>query len=437
MCLSVTTTATAVASQRLPATPSLPHGYAQYKQLTLRLDPQTHSPCSSQRVAMARKTRLAPIARLPVELLSYIFLLGAHTPDSDRLSEDECDPDQEHNDNISPCLQSSGTSPDVLAAVNRHWREVAIGTPQLWTRICVTIGDVMRGGAPFSVVSRYVSRSGKCPLDIYIDGRDPDWDFSETDSVGAVISPYIDELYDYTHPFRVEHMHHVLNILIPHVRRFRSLAVLTDRWAPMQTALDCLSMEIPAFVSAPRPLPSSLPLLESLVLMRCNEFVSYHSEFSPADQKDPGFLPFSALLRDADDPASEPVLPGLKKLVLSGVHTEWSALPRLLPPPQSPSPSPLETLDMSYHCTEVRPSERDFRALLARCPKLRTLSLRVSGPRSPDSADTCSTAQGASPVPLPHLERVTLGYDDPYAAAAVLDLLAAPGVAQLTLEDAS
>ena len=32
-------------------------------------------------------------------------------------------------------------------------------------------------------------------------------------SYGAVISPYIDELYDYQHPFRVEHMHHVLNVL--------------------------------------------------------------------------------------------------------------------------------------------------------------------------------------------------------------------------------
>ena len=115
-------------------------------------------------------------------------------------------------------------------------------------------------------------------------------------SVGAVISPYIDDLYDYTHPFRVEHMHHVLNILLPHVRRFRSLAILTDRWAPMHTALDCLSMEMPSFVSAPQPLPSSLPLLETLVLMRCNEFVSYHAEFSPTDRKDPAYLPFSALL---------------------------------------------------------------------------------------------------------------------------------------------
>ena len=127
---------------------------------------------------MARST---PIAQLPVELLSYIFVLGAHTPDPDRTSEDGYGPEQENSDDISPCLASSATSPDVFAAVNRHWREIAIATPQLWTRICVTIGDVMRRGPPFSAVSRYVSRSGRCPLDIFIDGRDPEWDFSETE----------------------------------------------------------------------------------------------------------------------------------------------------------------------------------------------------------------------------------------------------------------
>lgn len=124
----------------------------------------------------------APIARLPVELLSYIFVLGAHTPDPERPSADECGLGYESTDDISPCLaSSSATSPDVFAAVNRHWRSVAVATPQLWTRICVTIGDVMRGGLPFAAVSRSVSRSGKCPLDIFIDARDPDWDFSETE----------------------------------------------------------------------------------------------------------------------------------------------------------------------------------------------------------------------------------------------------------------
>ena len=253
-------------------------------------------------------------------------------------------------------------------------------------------------------------------------------------SIGAVVSPYTD-LYDYIHPFKIEHMHHVLNILMPQVHRFRSLAILTDRWAPMQTALDCLSMEVPAFVSTPRPLPSSLPLLETLVLMRCNEFASYHSEFSPADRKDPTHLPFSALLPSSDDAqTSTAVLPRLKKLVLSGVHTQWASLPRLLPPQQSP----IETLELSYHCSEVRPSERECRALLERCTQLKELKLRVSGPKSPQSSQSCTNrSAGPEPLSFPHLEEIVMGYDDPYTAAAVLDMLDAPNVRHLTLEDAS
>ncbi|RPD56501.1 hypothetical protein L227DRAFT_508326 [Lentinus tigrinus ALCF2SS1-6] len=371
---------------------------------------------------MAYKAHQAPIAQLPVELLSYIFVLSAHTPDP-RASEE--DTQQEGSDDISPCLTSSATTPDVLASVNKHWRGVALNTPQLWTRICITIGDVMyhKEGSMFSVVSRYLSRSGRCPLDIFVDARDPEWDFSETDSIGAVVSPYID-LYDYTHPFKAEHMHHVLNILMPHVHRFRSLAILTDRWAPMQTALDCLSMEIPA-----------LPLLETLILMRCNEFASYHSEFSPADRKDPTHLPFSALLPRSDGAQADvaPVLPRLKKLVLSGVHTQWSRLPQLLPAQDAP----MDTLELSYHCSEVRPSERECRALLERCTRLQELKIRVSGPKSPQSPQSCSSAHGERPLSFPHLERIVMGYDDPYTSATVLDMFDAPNVRHLTLEDSS
>ena len=227
-------------------------------------------------------------------------------------------------------------------------------------------------------------------------------------------------------------MHHVLNILLPHAPRFRSLAILTDRWAPMQTALECLGMEPSAFVSTPRPLPSSLPNLESLVLMRCNEFVGYHSEFTPADRKGLAQLPFSALLKDS---ATEPVLPRLKKLVLSGVHVDWSGLPHLLPlPSHAPQPSGLETLELSYHCTEVRPSEREFRALLARSPALKNISIRVSGPKAERE---CGAAPAAEAVSLPNLEALSLGYDEGDAAAAFVSSIDAPRLTYLALEDAS
>ncbi|KAI1792324.1 hypothetical protein LXA43DRAFT_1007624 [Ganoderma leucocontextum] len=234
-------------------------------------------------------------------------------------------------------------------------------------------------------------------------------------------------------------MHHVLNMLLPHARRFRSLAVLTDRWAPMQTALDCLSMEIPAFVETPRPLPPSLPFLESLILMRCNEFVPYHAEFSPAEGKDPNHLPFGALLSVNERAQSdEPVLPRLKKLILSGVHTNWSALPRLLRAQPTPRAPGLETLELSYHCNDVRPAERDFKALLERCSRLKELVLRVSGPRSPETVVSCSSSSYVEePLPFPHLDSIELGYDDAYTAATILDMIHAPALRHLGLEESS
>ena len=173
--MSCTATTTAVSSQRLLATRKQPDSDPTFKQFTLRLDSSIHPTSTSPRTEMVPAPhRRPPIARLPVELLSDIFLLGAHAPDEDS---------QIREDDISPCLSSSSTSPDVFAAVCRHWRAVAIRTPQLWTRICITIGDIVysRRGETFASVSRAVARSGKCPLDIFIDARDPDWDFSEAE----------------------------------------------------------------------------------------------------------------------------------------------------------------------------------------------------------------------------------------------------------------
>ena len=177
MSRSCTTIATAVSSQRFLATQKpQPDSEPTFKHLTLRLESSIHrTPSCAARPGMVQTLhRRSPIACLPVEILSHIFLLAAHTPDED------VEPPE---DEISPCLSSSSTSPSVLAAVCRHWREVAIATPRLWTRICVTIGDIMyrRRGGTFSAVSRSVARSGKCPLDILIDARDPEWDFSETE----------------------------------------------------------------------------------------------------------------------------------------------------------------------------------------------------------------------------------------------------------------
>lgn len=257
-------------------------------------------------------------------------------------------------------------------------------------------------------------------------------------SIGAIVSPYIDETYDYVHPFRVEHMHYALNILLPHIARVRSLAILTDRWAPMQVALECLSFENPLFVSCPSPLPRSLPMLESLVLMRCNEFVSYDPHFSPRERRDSSRLPFRGLLfAPKHAPTQSSLLPRLRVLSLSGVHLDWSSLPSLLPSSTSPGEPGLRHLELSYHSADVRPSEKEFRDIIGVCQSLKSLTICVSGPRSPASAPSRGPESRVQPVALPYLTKLELGYDDIQDATVLLGVIDATGATHVTFEDAS
>lgn len=233
-------------------------------------------------------------------------------------------------------------------------------------------------------------------------------------------------------------MHYVLNILLPHIARVRSLAILTDRWAPMEVALECLSFENPLFVSCPSPLPRSLPMLESLVLMRCNEFVSYNPHFSPRERRDSSCLPFRGLLfAPKHAPSQSPLLPRLRVLSLSGVHLDWSSLPSLLPSSTSPGGPGLRHLELSYHSADVRPSEKEFRDIIGVCQSLRSLAICVSGPRRSASAPPCGLESRVQPVALPQLTKLELGYDDIQAATTVLGAIDTTGATHVTLEDAS
>ena len=124
--------------------------------------------------------RSSPINGLPAELLSYIFLLGAiRTPEetsSSRYASAEVD-------QLSPCKTYTYAFPCVVASVSRHWRGVAISTSQLWNKIPVTDEDTddpnNLDDTSFPLARLFLSRSGVAPLDIMVDARDPEWDFSE------------------------------------------------------------------------------------------------------------------------------------------------------------------------------------------------------------------------------------------------------------------
>lgn len=132
-----------------------------------------------------------PIHSLPVELLSYIFLLSTH--------------DNNTEDNLPPFTTESIKIPVVISNVDRHWRSVARNTPALWTNICVTAemidfsdpaeesdgdGDVAlagscglssrkQGALDTRHLTSFLALSRNFPLNILIDARDQDWDFSE------------------------------------------------------------------------------------------------------------------------------------------------------------------------------------------------------------------------------------------------------------------
>ncbi|OBZ77322.1 hypothetical protein A0H81_01661 [Grifola frondosa] len=362
----------------------------------------------TRRRSICNGTLTSPISRLPVELLSYVLILAAHSGDA-RCGDEDGDP---HGRDISPCMACVPTLPDTIAAVSRHWRRVALSTPELWSRICITVGDVMDGEPErtFRTISRYLSRSGRFPLDILIDARDPEWDFSEYDSSSAGCTPFGDGEEDdyYIHPFSNADMRDIMNITL------RSSTASAQR-----------------LCSATAPGARSAPLLESLVLMRCNEFASYSHEFSPSELRDPTFLPFGSLLG-----GPMPVLPRLKNLVFSGVHTLWSALPLLLPDSTSCSTG-LRHLELSYHADEVRPSAAEFRAILERCRTLQELTIRISGPPGEERTERVSCETEEDPVALPHLTSLCVGYDDTAAAVRLLRSLSTPHLKSLTLQDVS
>src|SRR6266550_1649616 len=142
-----------------------------------------------------------------------------------------------------------------------------------------------------------------------------------------------------------------LSLLIPHLRRWRSLTIFTDTWAPMFIALNMINPSITTL---------GAPLLESLTLMRCNDFVSFSPEFRPRQLAKPAFL---RRKKKADaTTAVANVLPRLKHLTLKGVHLDWPALADAMDASQVGG---LKSLSLASHSIQVRPARRDFRRLLS------------------------------------------------------------------------
>lgn len=361
---------------------------------------------------------------LPVEILSYIFTLATH----DAVSTNN---DYKRRYEV-PFNPESVTMPTVLASVHRHWRNIALSTSTLWSSLVMSLGQVVRVKAGTNVdderayttfldvqrLAAHIARSRNSSVDILIDTRDPEWDFEEDEEEcsthNATCFPY------------ATFIPQILDLLFPQMHRWRSLTVLSDTWAPLRVALERLSM--PTLTKG-----SGAPRLESLILMRCNEFLGHLDTFSPHSQHMFDGIPFAALTAAPHhDLSAQPhPLPKLRNLTLVGVHMNWMHFSRYTLG-AALNKSCIQSLELSQHCREVRPTFDEFTGIIKACPLLRKLVIRVSGPRF-----DAGVQRSDRPVSLPLLEEIHLGYTNVEDAAMLLSHIHAPNLIILSIEDAN
>ena len=140
----------------------------------------------------------SPINNLPIELLSYIFSLSTYPSSTTTGGFPGPEEEEEEEYYRPPTITTESVQvPLVLSSVSRLWRQVALGTPQLWSSLCITVElvenlherDYSRSSAAKNLkkkssselntshITSYLSLSRKYPLNILIDARDENWNF--------------------------------------------------------------------------------------------------------------------------------------------------------------------------------------------------------------------------------------------------------------------
>lgn len=152
-----------------------------------------------------RKFQVSSIERLPVELLSQIFILATHSSIGVAYKEEHLaeDAGSDHVPSSSSYLTGASTSGDKgqtpirityppldvnsysvtcpvsLSSVSHNWRRISLSEAKLWTTIVTTADDALTGTPDLRGMHMFVARARHAPLDILIDLRDPEWDFCD------------------------------------------------------------------------------------------------------------------------------------------------------------------------------------------------------------------------------------------------------------------
>jgi len=387
-----------------------------------------------------------PVNDLPPELLAYIFQVGTQMEAEGELSEDDDDDDDELVD-LADGWSSDGDGMDVdgpsredkkldedelgdaggeeefggesgvedlvlpfqvlVSHVCRHWREIALESPTLWTTLSFT------EGSPFEKSSIWIERSKGLPLDIHIDctilddEAIPGEDDAAADSAFPPIRYRIEpngQVYT-GHPecrdprppaLSLPDLSAILDVLVPHITQWRHFELTCSLYDYMHLLLARLS-QCPA-----------APLLETLQLYHYEDCENYEV-FSPRE------LGTSFLIFNGEAPM-------LRNVSLWGVHLDWDRSVSLL--------SGLRDLELAYHAKNVRPSWGTFTKMISSSPDIRTLTLCLSGP----AQDEDDNDWGTEPFEIQSLTDLVLCYHEQNYAIGLVRKLSVPNLRSLTLD---
>lgn len=234
------------------------------------------------------------------------------------------------------------------------------------------------------------------PLDLHIDCSAPDGCEPETvtpadEHAGGQVEKHTETDNSFL-PF----LPPILDLIIPHLHRWKLFEVQAELYKCIYTILQRLSQ------------CDRAPILETLHFYHYEDCEEYEA-FEPAD------LGTAFVLFRGNAPK-------LKNVAFWGVHIDWDASLSML--------SGLEQIELAYHANNVRPSFDTFSRMLDACPNLVTLSLCLSGPGSSPN----DWGEDPTPIEIPNLQHLILYNHGPEYVEALVPLLSVPNLIELQLD---
>lgn len=313
------------------------------------------------------------IQALPVELLTRIFVLGSlceypYTDGSPFLLK----PDQHYYPVPSANFQL------LVSHVCRQWRQIALRTSSLWTRLHFREPSHLSRAQAFLERSRGPAFAQT--LDILVDT------VSKEEHIPGV------NLYK-------EQLHAVFQLIVPHVYRWRAFHLKIRDHDCKAVARFYLSSCGPA------------PCLETLQLYHFEDYRTSQNLYLATYR--PPVVVFSNHL------------PRLTNVSLIGVNLPWEKSPYLVG---------LRNLELALHSDNIRPPYGSWDAILRNSPALTSLTLHYSGPRLANGDAATIWPSTKERLCLQSLEELTLTDLDPDYLCLLMERMVMPSVMRLSLD---